>query len=518
MRTLGIFQTRRGGASLAALLGVVLGGVDAHGRIELRPGVLDVDVARRKVGLGLHQVALGLVETGQLGIAGPVLVIHQIPLLLGEVPGLEVEFVLLDVLDVVGVGGADFAHHGEPLGRHAVVGHGQVGLIFTHLVVADQSVENGPAGGEAVAERGRVGVIVGRPGIFVVMVAAEIRVVPEIREGGSLGRVGAVGGVHLVLCDLQLIPVPLEVGPVRQGRIEIDLHGGHVLVDAFEIAVEGQIGGQRAVGVTHEHGQRVDRRLVLVVGGDHADIGVVHEDLEVEHIAQRDGARVELVLGILEGDLLEFAVLVGNAAVFDGEQNFVVGVGHGTHEQTAGVGFEVLPVIDVMLGGEPVELAGQTVEEQQIGRNAGAGGETVGPAVLAGLTVIRRVHLMRRPAVGVLHGEVRGDDGGVGAQSLIILGPGGVDGEGGREVIGIVLQRDALGVGEGQALHPLEKIVIFVFLSVGEGVPVRRLGRGRIVVTPAQQKQSGSKRNQFRARSHSFPILFVRLFCVLHRS
>ena len=68
------------GDRLALGAEVIFGGIDSDDLIELGFGILDADVARSEIGLSLNEVALCLVETGQLGVSGAVLVIDQITL------------------------------------------------------------------------------------------------------------------------------------------------------------------------------------------------------------------------------------------------------------------------------------------------------------------------------------------------------------------------------------------------------------------------------------------------------
>ena len=377
----------------------------------------------------MDQVALGLVETGQFSITGTVFIIHQIALFLGKVAGFEVKFGLFDALEIVGMSRTHFADNCEPLSGHTVISNGKVGLILTDAVVTGKAVEHGPAGGQTIAERGVVAVIVSIVIILVVRVTVETGFVTEIGKRGGRGRIAAVSGIHLIAADFQLFAEGFQVRTVGQRGVQINIHGGEIFKTALDLSGKAQIGGKCSIRISHQNGQCINGRFILVFSSDHAHIGVVHQNLEVEHIAQGNSTGIKFVLGIFQRGHLELAVLFGNTAVFDGQKNFVVSVGHSAHQQTAGIGLKVFLVIDIVLGGHPVELTGKSVKEQQIGADAGAGRERIHALGMVSVTVIALIHLMGGPAVAVVHGKIRADGGRVGSQSLIVFGAGGVDGK-----------------------------------------------------------------------------------------
>ena len=382
------------------------------------------------------------------------------------------------------MGGTHFLHNGEPLGGNGIIGDSEICLIFTHLVIADQTVEDGPVGGDAVVERGGMGFIVSVSLDGSVMITVVAGAVTEVDESGNGGRKCAVRGIHLIAGNLQLFAVSFEIRTVGKGGIQIDFNRGKSLLIVLEIAGEIQISRQNTVGITHQNRQSVDRHVILIVGRNFADIGIVHQNLEVENRTQGNSTHIKFVLGILERGFLEFAVLFGNAAVFNGKQNFVVGISNGAHQQTAGIRFKILAVVDTDFGREHVEFTGKTVKEQPVGGNTGAGGETVGTFSVT--VTFGNIDLMGRPVMGVAESEVRTDNGRITAQRLMIFCLSGIDCKRGRNVIRIVLKCDSLSIGKRQFFHAFENFIILILFTLCKGIAVSGFrGRG-IVVTAAQ--------------------------------
>ena len=390
--------------------------------------------------------------------------------------------------------GTDFSHHSEPLGGNSIISNGKISLIFTDLVVADQTVENGPVGRDTVVKSGGmrliVSVIACRGRVMITVVAGAVR---EVGKSGNAGGIRAVRRIHLIAGDLKLLTVSFEVRTVGKSGIEVNFNRGESLLIVFEVAGEIQISRQNAVRIPHQNRQSVDGDIILIVGGNFADIGVIHQNLKVENRAQGNRTHIKLVLGIFEGGFLEFAVLFGNAAVFNGEQNFVVGISHGAHQQTAGIRFKVFAVVDTDLGRKHIEFTGKTVKEQPVGGNAGAGGQTVGAFVVS-VALVGVVDLMSRPVMGVAERKVCADRGGVSTQSLMIFCLGGIDREGGGKIIGVVQKGDSLRIGKRKLFHTLEKFIVLIFFTLCKSITVSGFGSRRIVVAAAQQNQSGKER------------------------
>ena len=316
-----------------------------------------------------------------------------------------------------------------------------------------------------------------------------VGVEPEVREGVHRRRVGAVGLVELIARDFQLLAVALEIGAVRQRGVEVDLDRRQVAEVVLEVGGEGHLFGQRAFGIAHQHRQRVDRGLVLVVGVDHGDLGVVGEDLEVQHVAQRDGAGFELVLGVLEGVELELAVFLGDPAFLDGQQHGVVGDRDAAHHGAALVGFERLLVFHGVLRREDAEFARQTVEDEQRRADGGLGGEVVRghPAVVAAVVADVGAAVVVG-AEAVLDGEARREVGRVGAPRLIVTHPRRRDRVVGGDVGRVVLEGDALGLGAGELGHVLEEFVALVLFALGIGVALGGARRRRVTVASADDE------------------------------
>ena len=333
--------------------------------IQLCLGVLDGNIAGGKIGFVGNQITLRLVETGQLCITGTVFIIHQVALFGGEITDLFVQTGLFDIFDVVGISGADLSHNGKPLSGDVIIGNSHICLIFTHGVVACQTVEKSPVDAESVADGRGVGIGAVLGGIPI-PVTGGVSSESQIKKSADGGGVGAVGPVHIVAGSLELCTVSFKVGTVGKSRIEIDLNSGKLVEIQIKFNGELDIGRESSLRITHEHSQSVKRNIVVVVGGDHINVGTVHLDLKVEHITQGNGTRLKLVVGVFQRDLLEFSVFFCDPALSNGEKHVVVSLSHCVHHLAAVVGIHGFLVFNIALLSHDIELSGKTVKEHPV--------------------------------------------------------------------------------------------------------------------------------------------------------
>ena len=344
---------------------IVGSGVGTDGVVKLCFGVLDGNIAGSKIGFVGNQIALSLVETGQLGITGTVFIIHQITLLGGKVADLLVEAGLLDILDVVGISSTDFTYNSKPLSGNIVISSGNICLILPHGVVTCKTVEKGPVNAESVADGRHIFVIVGSV-VIPVTVGRSGSTESQIEEGIDGGGVGTVFLIEIVTGDFELGTVRLEVRTVGKSSIKINLNSGQLVEIQIKVDGEFDVGGQSPFGIAHEHSQSVKCGVIVVVGSDHIAVGAVHLDLKVEHIAQRNSTCLEFVVGIFQRDLLELSVFLCDAALGNGEKHVVVSLSHGVHHLAAVVSVHGLLVFDPVFLSHDVELSGKTVKDHPV--------------------------------------------------------------------------------------------------------------------------------------------------------
>ena len=419
--------------------------------IQLCLGVLDGNIAGGKIGFIRNQITLRLVETGQLCITGTVFIIHQVALFGGEITDLFVQTGLFDIFDVVGISGADLSHNGKPLSGDVIIGNSHICLIFTHGVVACQTVEKSPVDAESVADGRNVSVVIVL-GDFPVTVIVGSGAETHVKESADGGGVGTVSTVHVVAGSLELCAVSFEVGTVGKSRIEIDLNSGKLVEIQIQIDGELDIGRESSLGIAHKYCQSVKRSIVIVVGSDHINVSTVHLDLEVENVAQRNGTCLELVVGIFQRDLLEFSVFFSDPALSNGEKHVVVCLSHSVHHLAAVVGIHGFLVFEVAFLSHDVELSGKTVKEHPVDVESQIRCKAVG--LLVTMTVNVSV-----PGMAFCKSERGVHSGRPGSHGLIVAEPCRFNGMVSCDVGGVVFQSDLLSLSKGQLFNAFKKLV-----------------------------------------------------------